>query len=126
MKVIVNRIAMLLVIGALTGFSAFAETIEKEVTFQRSLTVNGTVVKKGTYKVAFNEETGELTIRKGSKILATAPARLEKTNYSRSFYTHSAPEDPGAVPALVSVALKNGNLATVVDAGSSKVTSSGP
>jgi hypothetical protein len=124
MKRIVNRIVLLLVVGALTGVFALAKTIEKEVTFQRSLTVNGTLVKKGTYKVAFNEETGELTIRKGGKILATAPARIEKTNDRKSFYTHSAANDSATVPALVSVVLKDGNLATIVDVGNTRATSS--
>ena len=57
MKSIVNRILMLLVTVSLTGVLALAKTIEKEVTFIQSVSVNGTLVKKGTYKVAFNEET---------------------------------------------------------------------
>ena len=94
MKRIVNRLVLLLVIGTLAGVLALGKTIEKEVTFTSSVTVNGTLVKKGTYKVAFNEETGELTIKKGKKVLATAKARLEKTTDRNSFYTHSAADDP--------------------------------
>ena len=115
MKSIVNRLVVLLVTVSLTGVLAFGKTIEKEVTFIRSVSVNGTLVKKGTYKVAFNEETGELTISKGKKILATAQARLEKTTDRNSFYTHSAADDPTTAPALLSVSLKDGNLATIVD-----------
>lgn len=123
MKSIVNRILVLLVTVSLTGVLALAKTIEKDVTFVRSVSVNGTVVKKGTYKVAFDEETGELTIRKGKKVVATAQARLEKTTDRNSFYTHSAPDDPATAPALLSVSLKDGNLATIVD---SKAASSRP
>jgi hypothetical protein len=36
------------------------------------------LVKAGTYKVSFDETTNELTIFKDKKVLAKAPARLEK------------------------------------------------
>lgn len=116
MKSILNRVVVLLVIVTLSGVLALAKTTEKEVTFTNPVTVNGTLVKKGTYKVAFNDETSELTIRKGRKILATAQARLEKTNDRYTFYTHSAAADATQAPVLVSVAFKDGNLVTIVDA----------
>lgn len=115
MKSIVNRVLVLLVTVSLTGVLALAKAIEREVTFVQSVTVNGTLVKKGTYKVEFNEETGELTIRKGKKVVATAQARLEKITDRNSFYTHSASGDSAMAPALLSVSLKDGNLATIVD-----------
>ena len=124
MKSIVNRIALLLVTVSLTGVLALGKTIEKEVTFIRSVAVNGTVVKKGTYKVAFNDENGELTIRKGKKVLATAQAQLEKTSDRSSFYTHGASDDPATAPALLSVYLKDGNLATLANGANSKAASS--
>lgn len=114
MKSILNRIAVLLVIGTLTGVLALGKTTEKKVTFNESVSVNGTVVEKGTYKVAFNEETGELTISKGKKVVATAQAKLEKTTERYSFYTHAPSSDAGQAPSLVSVSLKDGNLATIV------------
>ena len=115
MKSFVNRILVLLVIGTLTSVLAWGKTIEKEVTFIRPVTVNGTLVKKGTYKVAFNEETSELTIKRGKTVVATAQARLEKTTDHNNFYTHSAAADATQAPALVSVSLKDGNLAKIVD-----------
>src|SRR5687768_10293981 len=78
MKRIVNRMVGFVLIAALTGVVALAKSTEREVTFTKSVTVNGTLVKKGTYKVEFNEETNELTIKKGKKVVATAQARLEK------------------------------------------------
>ena len=120
MKSIVHRMLAFLVVGALASMLALGKTTEKKVTFLQSLNVNGTVIKKGTYNVAFNEETGELSIKKGGKILATAPARLEKTTARNSFYTHSASGDPATEPALVSVSLKDGNLATIVNSGDNK------
>jgi hypothetical protein len=119
MKSIVNRIVVLLVLGAITSVLALGKTTERKVNFKESLSVNGTVVEKGAYKVSFNDETGELTIKKGEKVVATAQARLEKTNYPQSFYSHSGSDDPAKAPALVSISFKGGNLATIVNNGTS-------
>ena len=116
MRSILNRLAALLVIATFTGVLASAKTTEKEVTFNNPVTVSGTLIQKGTYKVAFNDETNELTIRKGRKVLATAQARLEKTNERYTSYTHSAVADANQAPPLLSVAFKDGNLFTIVDA----------
>ncbi len=124
MKSIVNRMMVFVLVGVLTGVVALAKSTEREVTFTKSVTVNGTVVKKGTYKVEFNEETSELTIRKGKKVVATAQARLEKITDRSSFYTSAEPTDPTQAPALVNVTLKDGNLATIVGSSDNKATSS--
>lgn len=116
MKSSVNRIVVLLVITALMGVAALAKTTEKKVTFRDSVTVNGKLLKKGTYKVVFNEETGELTIKKGGEVVATAQARLEKTSERYDFYISSESGDPTKAPALVSISWKDGNLAKLVDA----------
>lgn len=123
MKSILNRIVVLLVIVTLASVLGLGKTTERKVTFIRSVTVNGTEVKKGTYKVAFNDETGELTIRKGKKVVATAQARLEKTSDRSSFYTESASGDATKAPDLVSVYLKDGNLA-ILGGVNTKTTSS--
>lgn len=115
MKSIVNRIVLLLVTVTLTGVLALGKTTEKTVTFNTSVTVNGTLIEKGTYKVEFNDETSELTIKKGKKVVATSQARLEKTTERNSFYVHSASPEAGQAPALVSVSLKDGNLATLIN-----------
>lgn len=119
MKSILKRIVVAVVISTVASVLTLAKTTEKKVTFADSVTVNGTVIKKGTYKVTFNDETGELTIKKGGKVLATAQARLEKTTDRNSFYISSA-ADPGQAPALVSVSLKDGNLATIVNGADNK------
>ena len=123
MKRIANRVIALLVVGALTAVFALAKTTEKKVTFIQSLDVNGTLVKKGTYKVTFNDETGELTISKGDKVVATAQARLEKTNSPYSFYTHAPADDAEKTPVLVSVSLKDGEQAKIVGGADAKVSS---
>ena len=124
MKSIVNRMVVFVLVGALTAVVALAKGIEREVTFNKSLTVNGTLVKKGTYKVEFNEETNELTIKKGKKVVATAQARLEKISDRKAFYTSSPDSDPAQAPVLVNVNLKDGNLATIIGSGDNRAASS--
>ena len=120
MKSIVNRVVVLLLVGTLTSVLGLGKTTEKKVTFKKAVTVNGTVVQKGTYKVSFNDESGELTIKKDGKVVATAQARLEKTNIRYGFYSDSGVDDPTTkAPALVSISLKGGNLATIVNSGTS-------
>lgn len=114
MKSIVNRVVVLLAVVALTSVLALAKSTEKQVTFTEAVNVNGTLIKKGTYKVTLNEETGELTIKKGEEVLATAQARLEKTNEPYNFYVSSESPDRKQPRTLVSISWKDGNLATLV------------
>ena len=124
MKSIVNRFVVFVLVGVLTAVVALAKGTEREVTFTKNLSVNGTLVKKGTYKVEFNEETSELTIKKGKKVVATAQARLEKISDRTAFYTSSLESDPTKAPVLVNVNLKDGNLATIIGSGDNRATSS--
>ncbi|HVG34757.1 MAG TPA: hypothetical protein VM911_16935, partial [Pyrinomonadaceae bacterium] len=50
----------------------------RKVTFLTDVTINGTVVKKGTYQVTFDEKTGDLTIMDKKTVVAKANARMEK------------------------------------------------
>ena len=106
---LVNRAVVLLVMCAIISVPASANTITREVTFTRDVKVNGTLVKAGTYKAVFDDQTGELTITKGKKTVAQAPARIEKlerkTQASYSFRDGSN--------VLLSVTLKGGNLAII-------------
>ena len=47
------------------------------MTFDSDIKVNGTLVKKGTYDVKFDDETGQLSIIKNGKVVAEAMTRLE-------------------------------------------------
>ncbi len=76
MKSFLSRIAIALVIFAFSGISAFAK--RDTVTFPSNIKVNGTLVKRGTYDIKFNEETKELSILKAGKVIAHATARAEK------------------------------------------------
>ena len=77
MKSMVSRMVAILMVGALTGVVAFAKVHKQKVTFESDMKVNGTLVKKGTYDVKFDDENGQLTIEKNGKTVAQATAKLE-------------------------------------------------
>ena len=79
MRNFINRMIVALVVCALTGIVAFAEGKSGKVTFSSDITVNGTLVKKGTYKVKYDESTNEVSIIKNDKTIARATGRLEMT-----------------------------------------------
>jgi hypothetical protein len=69
--------ALAIALIASLGVAAKDKTKKKTVELTQDVTVNGTVLKAGTYDVKFNEETGELSIIKDGKVKATATAHLE-------------------------------------------------
>ena len=77
MKSIVSRMLVVLMVGALTSVVALAKVQKHKVTFENDIKVNGTLVKKGTYDLKFDDESGQLSIVKNGKVVAQAMARLE-------------------------------------------------
>lgn len=77
MKSIMSRMLVVLMVGALTSVAALAKVHKHKVTFEEDIKVNGTVVKKGSYEVKFDDETNQLSIVKNGKVVAQAMARLE-------------------------------------------------
>ena len=77
MKSIVNRMVVVLMVAALTSVVALAKVHKQKVTFESDIKVNGTLVKKGTYDVKFDDESGQLSIEKNGKTVAQATAKLE-------------------------------------------------
>ena len=77
MKSIVTKMLAVLMVGALTGVVALAKVKRERVTFDSDIKVNGTLVKKGTYDVKFDDQTGQLSIVKNGKVIVEAMTRLE-------------------------------------------------
>jgi hypothetical protein len=77
MKSIVNRMVAVLMVGALMSVAAFAKVHKQTVTFDNDMKVNDTLVKKGTYQLKFDDESGQLSIVKNGKTVAQAMTRLE-------------------------------------------------
>jgi hypothetical protein len=73
-----NQLFGMVLVGAISGGGAFAKEIKKEVTFSQPVMVNGRLIKEGVYDVVFDDQTNELSIVKGRKVAARAPAQLAK------------------------------------------------
>lgn len=78
MKSMVNKMLAVLMVGALTSVVALAKVQKQRVTFENDIKVNGTLVKKGTYEVKFDDQSGQLAIIKNGKVVAEANAKLEQ------------------------------------------------
>ena len=78
MKSIVNKIVAVLMVGALTGVVALAKVQKQKVTFESDIKVNGTLVKKGTYDVKFDDQSGQLSISKHGKVVVETMTRTEQ------------------------------------------------
>ena len=78
MKLLIKSVLVACLLITLTGTTAFSNTTKSNIELSADTVVNGTTVKKGNYQVVFNEESGELSIFKGAKLVVKAAARSEK------------------------------------------------
>jgi len=77
MKSILTRIVVVLVVGALSSVVALAKVHKQKVNFVSDIKINNTLIKKGTYDVKFDDQTGQFSILKNGKVVAQAMGRLE-------------------------------------------------
>ncbi|HKY43910.1 MAG TPA: hypothetical protein VJM50_12535 [Pyrinomonadaceae bacterium] len=90
MKSVMSKVLAVLMVGALTGVVALAKVKRERVTFDSDIKVNGTLVKKGTYDVKFDDESGQLSIVKNGKVVVEAATRLEaRSNKAPDFQIRS-------------------------------------
>lgn len=78
MKSVINRVILSFVLVTLAGAVAFAKTRKTAVTLTSDVKVSDKVVKKGTYDIAYDDQTGELSILKGHKVIVRTSTRVEK------------------------------------------------
>jgi hypothetical protein len=78
MKSIVTKVMILGLLVSMAGTVALAKARKSNVTLAVDTKVNGTLVKKGMYDVVFDDESGELSIFKGAKLIVKTQARVEK------------------------------------------------
>ena len=80
MKLLVNGLMVVSLLLSLAGATVFGNTRKSNIVFSADTRVNGTLVKKGNYEVVFDDQSGELSILKGSKLIAKTTASTEKRN----------------------------------------------
>jgi hypothetical protein len=121
MKSMVSRMMAVLMIGALTGVVAFAKVHKEKVTFDSDIKVNGTVVKKGTYDVKFDDESGQLSIAKNGKVVAQAMTKLEqREKKANDFQLRSTTN--GDETQLIGVTFGGSDKNVVITSGGSSTT----
>ena len=90
MKSILNRVLVVLMVGALTSVVALAKVQTHKVKFDSDVKVNNTVVKKGNYEVSFDDQTGQFSILKDKKVVVQTTTRLEpRTTKASDFQVRS-------------------------------------
>ena len=124
MKSIMNRILVVMMVGALTSVVALAKVQKHKITFENDIKVNGTLVKKGTYEVKFDDQTGQLSIIKDGKTVAQAMAKLEqRVKKANDFQLRAV--TTGAETSLVGITFDGSDKDVVISNSSSSTTGSG-
>jgi hypothetical protein len=77
MKNLFKKVTLALVMLAMTFSMAIAKNRSEKVSFSRDMVVNGTVVKKGTYKVTYDDQSKEMAIWDGKNELTKMAVRSE-------------------------------------------------
>ena len=75
---LINSLMIGCLLVTLAGATAFGNTRKSDIALSADTKVNGIVVKKGNYQVVFDDQSGELSIFKGAKLVAKTSAKLEK------------------------------------------------
>jgi hypothetical protein len=78
MKLLIKSVIVACLLVTLAGATALGNTRKSTVAFSADTKVNGTIVKKGNYEAVFDDQSGELSIFKGAKLIAKSVARLDK------------------------------------------------
>ena len=77
-KMLMTLMAVTLMTAGLT--IAGAKNRSKTITFLNDVTVNGTLVQKGTYDVRFDSESSEVTISRNGRQIATTRVEVRLTD----------------------------------------------
>ncbi|HKS29244.1 MAG TPA: hypothetical protein VJS44_15555 [Pyrinomonadaceae bacterium] len=78
MRKMINLLVIVAVVCVLSTLTVFGKDKSEFINLPQDVVINGTLVKKGAYKLKFDEKSGELLLMKGSKVVAKTSARLEK------------------------------------------------
>ncbi len=78
MKLLINGLMVACLLVTFPGATAFGNTTKSNIAFSTDTKVNGALVKNGKYHAVFDDQSGELSIFKGAKLIAKTSARIEK------------------------------------------------
>jgi hypothetical protein len=107
---------MILALAGLVALGKEHDKVKKEhLTFATNVVVNGTALKAGDYDLRFNEQTGDLEILKGKKVVAKTTARLEQRTDGKAHETRITMNND----QLVSIVFSGEDHNIVVGQGSS-------
>lgn len=113
---VVKQVLVAAVVCAMAVAIALADKKSDTVTFPEDITVNGTLVKAGSYTLQFDAQSSELQVMNGKKVLARAAAHVEKRDHkARSTEVLSASKDNSNV--LTGVVFSGSDQAIVVGSG---------
>ena len=121
MKSIVRKVAAVVMVGALTSVVAFAKVQKEKVTFDNDIKVNGTVVKKGTYDLKFDDESGQLSIVKNGKVVVQTMAKLEQREKKANDFQLRSTSDNGETN-LIGVTFNGSDKNVVITSSGSSTT----
>ncbi len=79
MKKLTVRIALVLALCATSvSIASAAKVKSRALTFGTDFWVGNTLVKKGTYKIVFDDQTNEISIMDKTTVVAKVPAQVKK------------------------------------------------
>ena len=78
MKSIINSVLVIVLLVTVSVTAAFGKARKSNIDLASDTKVNGTLVKKGDYEAVYDDQSGELSIFKGTKLIVKTAARLEK------------------------------------------------
>jgi hypothetical protein len=78
MKSIMNSVLVLALLVTLPATAAFGKATKSNIALASDTKVNGTLLKKGKYEAVYDDQSGELAIFKGTKLIAKTATRIEK------------------------------------------------
>lgn len=97
------RVALALALCLAAAGAAFAKAKTKTLTFGSDFWVGSTLVKAGTYKVTYDDKTGEVSISDKKAELARATVKVEQREKSKAGWDVVLASKGGGL-ALVSLA----------------------
>jgi len=104
-------------VGALTCVAALAKVQRHKVKFENDVKVNNTVLKKGTYEIKFDDQTGQFSVLQGNKVVVETTAKLEpRTKKAGDFQMRSVGTGDGT--ELIGVTFGGSDKDIVISGGS--------